>query len=378
MPHIQFITVVTRSHLQRARCLAESLRQHEPNARLCVYLVERTQLDADNPDGAVDMVPLAALKLPDFWHFCFRYNTKELATAVRPYALLHALATSSATQFVYLDSDTDLLAPLSESVAQWLTTHAVLLTPHRLHPALPMGKTEHDILKAGIYNTGFVAFTASDSARAVLQWWADRLEYWSIEDPMGGILYDQRWLDPAVALFAQIGIVRHPGLNLGFWSMDEREIAWRWDTWWVRLLGARDWQPLLLMHFSGISATRISVFLEPVQEQSAQIQSYAGLAADYRLRLDRQALPSVAAPSFEHFDDGQPILPAMRELVRLNRVATGNPFAERATIAAATPADVDALFWGRPTHVFNWACTWKPMVDELLRRGVIRLQHPGT
>lgn len=367
----EFITVVSRSHLDRARTLAASLYRHETGARLRCYLAERDIHDNDDPDGLLELVPLAALELPRAQQFCFRYDVKELATAIRPFALLHTLRTTSCEQVVYLDSDTDVLQPLARRCAQYLATHAVALTPHLLAGCLPTGPREREILRAGVYNSGFIALRRNQAAGAFLQWWAARLEYWSIEDPLGGVVHDQRWLDLAVGLFPQITIIRDPGINVAYWNMHERELSHGPSGWQIQLKGSNSASPLALLHFSGLTAERLSSYLASGDEQREAYQRYAGLAADYRQRLAAQSAKEQVEYSFQRFDDGQIIDNAMREVMRLGIVNSEQPFAEREKIQAAIPANVDDLFWPRATYIFSWACTWRPIVSKLIKQGII-------
>lgn len=367
----EFITIVSRSHLDRARTLAASLYRHEAGARLRCYLAERDIRDSDNPDGLLELIPLAALQLPRQQQFCFRYGVKELATALRPFALLHTLRTTSSEQVVYLDSDTDVLQPLAGRCAQYLAEHAVAITPHLLASTLPTSSREREILRAGVYNSGFIALRRNQAAGAFLQWWAARLEYWSIEDPLGGVLHDQRWLDLAVGLFPQIGIIRDPGINVAHWNMHERELSHGPSGWQVQVTGSNSASPLALLHFSGLNADRLSCYLDSGEEQREAYQRYAGLAADYRQRLAVEAGKEQVEYSFHRFDDGQIINDAMREVVRLGIVSSEQPFAEREKIQAAIPANVDDLFWPRATYIFSWACTWRPIVSKLIKQGII-------
>lgn len=373
-----YLTVATRSYLPRAHALAASLQANEPGRRLRCYLVEEALHADDNPDGTLDLLPLSALALPNERQLCFQYNTKELATAVRPFALRHALREEGGQPVVYLDCDTQLLAPLSPALEEILAGHEVAFTPHLLSPTANITAQEREILRAGIYNSGVIALRPGKDSAAFLDWWCNRLEHWCIEDPMGGILHDQRWLDLAVGLFGGIGIIRHPGINVGPWNMHERQLSPAspgQPGWQVRLPGDQAPAPLLLLHFSGLTADRLSTHLPPEQEAQASLAPYRQLAAAYREQLARAPRPSANSASFCHFANGQPITPAMREVVRLGRVRPADPFADPDLIRAALPASPDELFWPRITYIFNWACSMRPVVTELQRRGILTIQR---
>src|SRR5262249_15407148 len=111
------------------------------------------------------------------------------------------------------------------------------------------------LLRAGMFNLGFVA--VARSAMAFLDWWSERLARECIVAPELGRFVDQRWVDFVPTLFDH-SILRDPGLNVAWWNLTDRTVAW--DGCW-KVDGAA----IRFFHFSGYSP-----------ESPRQLTKYAG------------------------------------------------------------------------------------------------------
>lgn len=258
--------MINRAWVAHARALAESLREHEPEAQMSVLIV-------DEIEGFIDPAaePFAVLRPADvgidgFAAMSVRYNVAELCTALKPWAMRHVLAAGD--QAVHLDTDIRVYAPFT-GLAELLERHPLVLTPHLLR-AIPddgLLPSELSILLAGAYNTGIIAARPGAEADALLGWWCDRLRTGSRLDAARGLVFEQRWADLIPGLLKSIGIWRDPGVNFGYW---------RAATSRVKRDGERvlvDGQPLRSLHFTGFDPaqrerlsrydTRVSLAHEP-------------------------------------------------------------------------------------------------------------------
>jgi hypothetical protein len=104
-----------------------------------------------------------------------------------------------------------------------------LLTPHFLEP--PRGaralEWELNVLRAGIFNGGFLAFSNRAEARQVLAWWKRKTRRGCFRAVEEGVHFEQRWLDFVPSLAPQCHILRDPGMNVGHWNLPERRIRVR-------------------------------------------------------------------------------------------------------------------------------------------------------
>ncbi len=154
-------TIIARNYWAHARVLAQSLRAHNPDARLSVLVV-----DADAHTVSVgrrepfDVVTPADIGLDrrELHRMATIYDLLELATAVKPWLLRH-LVDSEAAPVVYLDPDIEVFSPLGEA---WdlAAKHGIVVIPHAVDP-LPRqsdGPSEElHILGSGTFNLGFIA-----------------------------------------------------------------------------------------------------------------------------------------------------------------------------------------------------------------------------
>ena len=222
--------------------LAESYAAHHAADRLAVLITDDLDGDVD-ADETFDVVrPHEVMALEEFNRLATMYGVVELATAVKPWLLRHLLA-SGASSVAYFDPDIRIFTPLHD-VFEAAEAKGLALTPHALTP-LPTGgnatQTEDVLLDVGVFNLGFVGVAGKAE---VLDWWARRLARECTIDPAHGRFVDQRWMDLAMGYFAP-AVLRDPGMNVAWWNLASRRIAWDGETFAV------DGQPLRFFHFSG-------------------------------------------------------------------------------------------------------------------------------
>jgi hypothetical protein len=343
MNRLAFVTVATPDFLPAVCVLAESLREHEPDARLACYLVGDPAAVADCAGLPFETRRVDTLPIPAARRFFFQYDLKELCCALKPHLLADSLWRAQADAAVFLDADVLVCAPFAEMFRRHFEAHAVLLTPHLLEPIpaphLPV------ILRAGVYNAGIVGVRAGADAARFLDWWQQRVARDCLRDPFGGLCSDQRWLDLAVGLFDFVRPLREAGVNVGYWNLHERDLTRAGAA-----IAVNGTQPLRLYHFSGITPGDLSRFIPPELDQRDWTVARE-LAESYRARLERAARDLTAAGAdrpWERFSDGVPVTKACREAVRRSLVVCDDPFAERARVEAA------AAMVGEWPRVTDW------------------------
>ena len=241
-------TVINKAWLAHARALAESLRAHEPDARLSVLVVDSIDGYIDPSAEPFELLSARDLQLDGFDAMSARYDVTELCCALKPAIIGHLLDDEPV---VYLDSDVRLFAPLA-GLHDALEEHPFLLTPHLLAPLDDDGREpgELSILLAGSANLGFAAARATREVRALLDWWSQRLREGSRLDPSHGMVYDQRWTDLMPGMFGAVGRWRDPGVNAGYWRAASSRFELSGDGVTV------DGVPLRTFHFTGLELER--------------------------------------------------------------------------------------------------------------------------
>lgn len=112
----------------------------------------------------------------------------------------------------------------------------------------PAGK--EDLVKAGIFNVGWVSFRRDEQGLACLSWWRERCLEWCYDRFEDGKFADQKYLDAWPSMFSGVRILQHKGANLAPWSIAQYRVEW--DGRQVTV----DAQPLLFFHFHGLKKGR--------------------------------------------------------------------------------------------------------------------------
>lgn len=244
---MQFCTIVARNYLSQALVLAETLALHHPGTPMTVLLVDALPEDVEalERSGISFLLTeqLDGVDRPGLEAMRTFYDVTELSTALKPALLAHLRARDGGV-VAYLDPDIAVFGPL-EGLEALATDHGIVLTPHVTEPMPRDGRTidERTILRAGIFNLGFIG--VGPGTEAFLAWWWARLRTDAVNDPSEGLFTDQRWIDFVPALFEH-AVVKDLGWNVAYWNLHERPLSR--DAGGRLLAGG---VPIVFFHFSG-------------------------------------------------------------------------------------------------------------------------------
>lgn len=217
-------TIASKRYLALARVTAESFRRQHAEIPFYTLLADEPDAEYDAAREPFETVRLDDLSVDDSLGFRFQYNELELSYASTPYLIDHLLD-KGFDGVVFLKQETLVLGAL-EAEFELLRRHSVLLTPHLLEP--PGGEraieTELNVLRAGVYNGGFIALNGSEEARRVLAWWKKKTRRNCFRAVEEGLHFEQRWLDFVPSLAPSCRILRDPGMNVGHWNLPERRV----------------------------------------------------------------------------------------------------------------------------------------------------------
>jgi hypothetical protein len=139
---------------------------------------------------------------------------------------------------------------------------------------------------------GFIGIANTPAARAMIDWWRERLARHCLNDVMAGLFFDQKWIDLVPALFPRTAIVQYRGCNVAYWNLHSRPLV---ESDPPRLASG---EPIIFFHFSSFDArkperlsrfqTRVDVADEPALERL--LASYARRVIE-RGHLQRRKLP---------------------------------------------------------------------------------------
>lgn len=243
-------TIVSKNFLAHARVLAHSFHEHHPDAEFIILLVDDIETAPNVTGERISIVSINDLPLPERNQFCFRYGLRELHTAVKPFFLEWVFHHRHADSVVYLDPDILMQSPLF-STQKALSSNSIVLTPHVLRPIEDgLRPSDHDVLRVGVFNLGFIGLSDTAVTRDFLYWWQRRVTEDCTEQPDRNVFFDQRWMDLVPAIFSGVYVLRDPTCNVAYWNLHERAVQC------VNGHCKVEGSPLTFFHFSGYSPSR--------------------------------------------------------------------------------------------------------------------------
>lgn len=305
-------TIVSGNYLAYAKVLGNSLARQDEACAFEVLLVDR---ETPALKEALAQAGLKArfageLGLAEFERLAYQFDILELNTALKP-SFLKQLLGEGFDQVIYLDPDICCYAPLTP-VFEALEAHDIVLTPHAMAPVLDGERpSDIDFLRNGAYNLGFVALRRGVQASALLAWWEARCLEYGFNDPGFGTFVDQKWMDLAPAYFSGVGLLRHPGCNVAYWNLHERQLLATSAGPGYEVNG----MPLVFFHFSGVDVSNpTELSKHQTRHRITPGEGLAGLLAAYVTalteagHLELRQLPY----GFAALDDGTAINGLMR------------------------------------------------------------------
>jgi glycosyltransferase involved in cell wall biosynthesis len=243
---VDICTIIAKNYVAYARVLARSFRERHPDSRCYTLVIDDVEGKLDGAEEPFELVTPEQIGLPEFPAMAARYDVVELSTAVKPWFLRHLLHDRDLAKVAYLDPDIEVLDSLGE-IDALLEEHEVVLIPHLTEPIPDDGlkPAATDILIAGIYNLGFVAFARRAPVDELIDWWSQRLRTECVVAPERGIFVDQRWMDFAPGFLERVAILRDPGYDVAYWNLHSRPVERRDGRYFAA------GSPLRFMHYSG-------------------------------------------------------------------------------------------------------------------------------
>ncbi len=326
---VAVVTIITKSHLPYARVLMESVRRWAPEARRIAILADRVDGAFEPSREPFEIVLSDTLGVPEAQWFYFKYSAMELNMALKPHALQFLFERDGLDAALYFDADIRVYQTL-DPLWEILNAHSLVLTPHLTRPITDNFRpSDLDILRAGIYNGGFLLARNCEESNRFLTWWKLRLQDHCLVDYANGLFVDQRWLDFVPSFSPGSRILREPGYNVAYWNLAERSIERSGNQWLVNR------KPLYFMHFSGFDPERP----EPLSRHQNR-HSLSNLSEEVRTLfleyaqdvLDRGYKECKDLPyAYGFFDNGVAISDVARrafyESAELSK-SVENPFAE--------------------------------------------------
>ena len=326
---MHFFTSVTTCYSPKARVLAKTLKEHNPDAIMHLVISDDLPKNFDIKNEMFDFVWNAEdfIKTENNKKWFYIHTVVELCTAVKAAAALHILEQTKTDKLIYLDPDIGVFDNL-DSLSKMLDESSVLITPHQTEPAIThQGIIDEEIcsLKHGIYNFGFFAVKNDIKGLKFLNWWNDRLMQFCYDDIPNGLFTDQKWGDMIPALFDFAKVVRDPIYNVATWNLATRKITGNSNDGWMV-----NGKPLAFYHFTGFDSVAHRVMLAQHAKEGDPVWN---LSLHYEKMMHEMGQAELGQIPFKYafYDNGMKISKFSRQLFRSTDVYSmfDNPFSEK-------------------------------------------------
>jgi len=301
-----YSTIICANYLPRAKVLAQSVKQYDPQAKFCLCVVEKTLPQDIAGCPHFDQVVLAKdLGVKQFNRFIIKYELVEGATSVKAQWMKYLMTTYKIeTDFLYLDPDIQLYSSLTE-VKALFKKHDIILTPHLLSSGVL--EMELSCMNHGIYNLGFLALRRSQEAKGFLDWWHARISHACYIQKEKGIFTDQKWVDLAPTLF-NVHLLKHPGYNIAIWNIFGRHLRFEKKQLTV------NHEPVRFIHFSDIERKIFNWAIKKWGQASQNVMSQ--LSREYLQQLHVNRNRNILPWSYDFLDNGEYITKEIRVIFR--------------------------------------------------------------
>jgi hypothetical protein len=196
-----------------------------------------------------------------------------------------------------------------------------VLTPHACEP-LEEHEEPNDIsiMRAGIYNLGFLGVTRGEESLRILHWWSRRLRFECVSAQEPGIFVDQKFVDLVPTFARNCHISHDTTLNVAYWRCLETA-----DNGWLV-----DGQKLTFFHFSGFDPrkpSKLSKYTSRLDgDLPAPLQQITTQYAKQILENGHETFSGIGY-AYRTFRSGTPIHPYVRRMFRERHQAwPGDPF----------------------------------------------------
>ncbi len=276
--------VTSAEYAPKLTVMIASLRAHHPEARIVVMSCEPPTNPQPNLPADVEVLPLE-LVIPN-WDVV-QHHVSHISGVARVFLVQHLLHRGD-EKVLYLDSDMFVYDRL-DGISNLLDEHQMVITPHILTPYPEDGKTPNmeNIVRAGNYNSAFIAVSNTPQVRAFVNWWGEMCQEKASVDYSKAHYSEQNWLRFAGDFVDNIFILRHGGYNLAHWNFAERGLKRLNNGRW----GVSDGN-LFLGHFSSICADTRMVSTNQNRQTAPSGSPMYELITEYKAHFPNKSWPA--------------------------------------------------------------------------------------
>lgn len=331
-------TICAKNYLPIARTCLETSAKHHPDAEHVLVLCDEADQGYDPQCEPFRVILAREIGIEHFADMAFRYDVMELSTAIKPFCVSHFFE-HGIDEVIYLDPDLYFLSPLHSIRDAFDAGAEAVVTPHINAPIWDDKRpSDHDMLRVGVFNLGFLALRRSAASIEFVRWWGQRLRMGAVSDPARGLFTDQKWCDLLPCFVPKTSVLHRPGYNLAYWNLMHRPVRCEGGVW---MAGG---EPICFVHFSGASFSDGKVFSKHQDRYDvSDIGALRDLYDAYRDEVRGHGFGE--GPSYRYAYDfdgaGRGIAPILRQMYREDLAPTGQheyPDYDRVLAYANEPA----------------------------------------
>lgn len=210
---VLFATLATNEQLPHAIRLAKSVKQHHPEARMVLCLIDY-HLPAEHTAVFDEVLHISRQEHP-------KGNQAGGGRGPAKAYFIKYLLNRCLDDIIYLDAETIVVSRFEEVFAL-LREHPIVAVPFNLEP-YPKEHDHREIerLRRGFIDSGCLALKNSIHARQFADWWSKRVDRTAYcADESEGT--DHLWLSLALMPF-RIRLMKEPGYRFGPWNWHEKK-----------------------------------------------------------------------------------------------------------------------------------------------------------
>ena len=250
---INICTIISKNYLAQARVLTDSFLKNNPNGRVFVLLTDSLENSFDPNKEKFTLFKIEEIGIKNLKSFCFKYTILERNTGAKASFLKFLLKKYGLKKIAYFDPDIFFINSL-ENLWKIMDQKSIILTPHITKPIKDNKRpSESEIKNSGIYNLGFIGITKSETSQKFLDWWELKLLESGFNDVKKGLFTDQKWVDNVPSDFNDVFIINHPGYNVAYWNLMQRDVEVNEGK--ISVNG----KPMYFFHFSGFVPENIEI-----------------------------------------------------------------------------------------------------------------------
>jgi len=320
-------TIINKNYLSFARVLTDSFLKHNASGKVVVLLIDKVDGYFIPEKERFELITIDQLWDQRICQMLFHYNVTEMCTAIKPYFLEYLLREYKIDKIIYLDPDILITNDLDD-LWQLIDRYSIILTPHLTEPISVEDKhtpSEIGVLHAGTFNLGFIAIANTETTKAFLKWWQERLYRMCLSNHET-LFVDQKWINLIHGYFDDIYVLRDPGYNVAYWNLQDRIFSFKKDDICVNNHVMR------FFHFSGFNPEN----MEQISKHQNRFvlnrfKQLRPLFKTYKAQLIAQGYADVKTwpYAFGYLDNGLKIADIMRRIYWSQEESPeqfGNPF----------------------------------------------------